>query len=111
MDELQSLKSNETFKKFDFKRIAPVTIIEIDTLILYQKQLINNQADFIHLIESYHQHTRFDLGGKLPPKLIEEHALKSAIPFSEFVREYAYNHEIEINFEIISGLLNEYGIS
>lgn len=109
IEKLEELKSDNALKDFNFSGVAPITIVEIDTLILYQGEL-NNYLDFINLIAAYHEQTRFDLGGKLPPKLIEEHALKSSISFSEFVRDFAYQNKIEIDFKIMASLLKEFGI-
>jgi hypothetical protein len=108
-DELDKLKLDDRLKGIDFTGIAPVTIIEIDTLILYQSEL-KTHAELLHLIGAYHQHTRFDLGGKLPPEKVEEHALKSALSFSEFVRDYAHKLQVEIKFDVIEALLKEFGI-
>jgi hypothetical protein len=111
IDVMQKMKSDLKFSFFDFNRVMPLTIIEIDTLILYQKYFIERKFDLINLIEQYHRYVRFDLAGKLPSELIEEHAMKSALSFSEFVRNHSHTFGLDIDFKIISKMLNEYGIN
>ena len=111
IDKLETLKTDIRFEGFDFNRIMPLTIIEIDILILYQQCFVEKQFDLLSLIENYQQFVRFDLAGKLPPQFVEEHAMKSALSFSEFVRNQAHNLNIEIDFKIITPLLKNFGIS
>lgn len=108
MDELELLKSDERFKEFDFSKIVPLTIIEIDTLILYEIHFITKKIDLLTMIELYHCHVRFDLGEKLSPAYTEEHALKSALSFSEFARDYANDHEIQLNIGMLAEMLKKY---
>lgn len=110
IDELQRVKDIPKLKHINFDNIRPITVIEIDTLILYEGQFKNGNFDLATLIERYHDYVQFPLVNKLPPQKIEEHALKSAISFSEFVRDIALSNGIDINFAIISKMLNEYGI-
>lgn len=111
IEELEKLKTNPEYKEFDFNNIVPLTVIEIDTLILYQNQFVQKEIDLASLIRAYQSHVRFDLAGKLPAHLVEKHALQSAISFSEFVREYVLKKGIQINFETIIEMLKEYNIS
>ncbi len=110
LDEIEGMKSDTRFSQFDFSRIMPLTIIDIDTLILYQNQFKEREMDLIRLIESYHDYVRFDLTGKVEPRFIEKHANQSAIPFSEFVRGYAHEKNIQFDFTKVSELLMEYGV-
>jgi hypothetical protein len=111
VDKLELSKSKQEFNKIDFKNVVPITIVEIDTLILYENHFKNHEINLYDLIEQYHQYVRFDLGGKLPPEAIEEHALRSAISFSEFVRSLAHKLNLEIDFNVVNGLLGQYGIT
>lgn len=110
IDELESLKRDAKYKEFDFAKIIPITLIEIDTLILYEKYFATNRIDLVTLIKNYHDYVRFDLSDELTPDVIEEHALKSAISFSEFVRDYAQKDGIQIDFEIVEEKLKEFGV-
>jgi hypothetical protein len=111
IDEVEKLKSDSRFADFDFNKVMPLTIIEIDTLILYHQYFIENKFNLLKLVEQYHEYVRFDLAGKLPAELIEEHAMRSALSFSEFVRDHAHSLRLEINFQIINQMLAEYGIA
>jgi hypothetical protein len=110
-DEIEILKLDSRFENFDFNRVMPLTIIEIDTLILYQNYFKEKKMNLVRLIESYHDFVRFDLAGKVRPESVEEHANKSAIPFSEFVRDFSHQLKLEIDFKILSEMLKQYGIS
>lgn len=110
IDELQRVKENPNLKHINFDNIRPITVIEIDTLILYEEQFKNGGFELVSLIERYHEHVQFSQVNNLPPEKIEEHALKSAISFSEFVRYVALSNGVDINFTIISKMLNEFGI-
>lgn len=111
IDELQRVKDNPNLKHINFDNIRPITVIEIDTLILYEGQFKSGNFDLVFLLEKYHEHVQFSEVNKLPPEKIEEHALKSAISFSEFVRDFALSNGLDINFTIISKMLSEYGIN
>lgn len=112
IEELESLKSNPIFSEFNFNDILPPTVIEIDTLILYQKQFSDNEINLMYLIKAYQSYVQFYLAGQLPPHLIEKHALQSSISFSEFVRDYAHKNGIQINFETITEILKrDYNIT
>jgi hypothetical protein len=109
-DELDKLKADPKYSSFDFSRIRPLTILEIDTLILYQELFQSGQFDLIYLIRKFHGHVRYEAVGHLPPNEVETHAKMSAISFSEFVRDYAHSKKVEIDFTIISKKLNQFGI-
>ena len=110
-DEIEELRIDERFKDFDFDRIMPLTIIEIDTLILYENYFKNKEMELIRIIEAYHDFVRFEFAGKVEPAFVEEHANKSAISFSEFVRDFAHKLQLNISFSIISEMLKKYGIN
>lgn len=105
-DELASLKAANTFPEFDFSRIMPVTLVEIDTLILYQHHFQTKQLDFITLLDMYHQHVRLDLQGDQA----DQHIFQSVLPFSEFVRDYGHRIGIRLNMETFKKLYKDYGI-
>lgn len=111
IDELKRVRDNPKLKHINFNNIQPITIIEIDTLILYEGLFKSGCFDLTYLINQYHNYVQFSSVNNLPPEKIEEHALKSAISFSEFVRDFALSNEINIDFAIISKMLSEYGIS
>jgi hypothetical protein len=109
-DELEKLKTDAKYKDFDFARVAPLTIIEIDTLILYQEQFKNGTFDLVDMIRHFQNYVLYRSVGCIPPEFIEAHAKQSALSFSEYVREVAHRNKIEIDFKQITRLLNKYGI-
>lgn len=110
MDELDSLKQDPSFKDCNFTNVFPITLIEIDTLILYENEFIRGKLDLISLIGEYHQFVRFGKESTLSPEMIETHAMQSALSFSEFVRDYSHKHGMQIDFNIISEMLEEFGV-
>ena len=110
MDELLLLKSQEFYKDFDFNKVCPITLIEIDTLILYEQSFINEKLDLINLIKAYHLYVQYGKEKDLPPERLEQHVYKSVLSFSEFARDYAHKNDIHLDLKIISEMLSEYGI-
>ena len=109
-DAISKMKEEKEFSKFDFEKIKPLTIIEIDTLILFVSQLKEGKLNIIDLIDNYQQYVDY---GRINFKSIEEiktHAHQSAIPFSEFVRDYSNKFGIEFNMRQLTNLFNDYGI-
>ena len=111
LDELELLKQDAFYANYNFAQILPVTIVEIDTLILYEQQFIEQKLDLVALIKDYHRFVRFGEEKNIDPKMIETHTLQSALSFSEFVRNYSHKLGIQINFDIISGMLTKFGIT
>ena len=105
-DEINALKEANTFPAFDYTRIMPVTLIEIDTLILYLHHFQTGQLNLISLLDLYHQHVRLDLQGDDALN----HIFQSVLPFSEFVREYGYTIHITLNTDIFKQLYRDHGI-
>ncbi len=111
IDELKLLKKDPCFKDFNFANVLPVTIVEIDTLILYEEHFIQGRYDLISLIKQYHKYVCFGEEEMLAPEEVEKHALQSALSFSEFVRNFSHSIGIDINFNILSKILINFGIS
>jgi len=105
-DEIAELKAANTFSAFDYSRIMPVTLVEIDTLILYLHQFQISQFDLISLLDLYHQHVRLDLQGNDA----DNHIFQSVLPFSEFVREHGYTIGVRLNIDVFKQLYRDYGI-
>jgi hypothetical protein len=105
-DEIAALKAANTFPGFDYTRIMPVTLVEVDTLILYLHHFQTKQFDLISLMDLYHQHVRLDLQGQDA----DNHIFQSVLPFSEFVREYGYTIGVTLNMDILKKLYKDYGI-
>ncbi len=108
-NELTTLKSEMEGRGFDFSRIAPLTIIEIDTLILYQEQFKQGQFDLIRLIQSFHNHVAYSRTDFPSLEEIEIHAMQSGLPFSEFVRDYGYTIGIQLDMRSVLNMFRSYG--
>ena len=109
-DGLEELKKEAELKPFDFSRISPVTLIEIDTLILYEEHFGNGELDVINLISDYHSYVRFRKETFLNPTDILNHAMKSAIPFSEFARDQGFKKNIVLNMDKLFQMFHKFGI-
>lgn len=111
MDELEKLKEDPFYNGYKhWGNILPITVIEIDTLILYEKQLAEGKLELTSLIQHYHQFVRFGEEKNIPAEQREHHALQSALSFSEFIRNYGHTIGVKINFEIVSDMLSKFGI-
>ena len=110
LDELEKVKADDINKELDFSGVKPVTLVEIDSLILYQDHFKEGRLSLIGLLEGYHQHVRYDLAGKVAGKDVEAHALQSASSFAEFLRDMAHQKGLPIWFSRIDDLLNRLGI-
>jgi hypothetical protein len=106
VDEIDALKAANTFSGFDYTRIMPVTLVEIDTLILYLHHFQAKQFDLISLLDLYHQHVKLDLEGDEA----DNHIFQSVLPFSEFVREYGYTIGVTLNTDVLKRIYKDYGI-
>ncbi len=106
VDEIGALKELDVFPGFDYSRIMPVTLVEIDTLILYLHHFETGQLNLIDLLDLYHQHVRLDLQGAEA----DQHIFQSCIPFSEFTRDRGYEIGINLNIETLKTLYRDCGI-
>jgi hypothetical protein len=106
-DEIAALKAANTFPGFDYTNIIPVTLVEIDTMILYLHHFQTGQLNLVSLLDLYHQHVRLDLQGEEADRYI----FQSVLPFSEFVRDYGYTANIRLNMDVFKQLYRDYGIT
>lgn len=109
-DGLKELKGKEELLQFDFTSVMPVTVVEIDTLILYQDQFQTMELDFENLLIQYHEHVQFRKKDFQTTLELEKHALQSAIPFAEFARQVAHEKNIQIDHKNLTQLLRQYNI-
>ena len=109
-DGLAALQQKKELKDFDFFRVFPVTVVEVDTLIFYEEQFIQGQLNLETLIQQYHAFVNFRKQEFLSRDEIETHALQSAIPFAEFVRQESYRQKVELSLEKLFKLFGKFGI-
>lgn len=109
-DELAKLKLDPKYNYFDFSKIGPLTIMEIDTPILYQDVFRDGKFNLLDLIRKFHGYVRYNAVGHISPNEIEAHAKESAISFSAFVRDVTHQYHVQIDFTVISRKLQQFGI-
>lgn len=81
-EELQGLKSDG----YNISKVRPITIIEIDTFLLYQKQFANKRIKLEELIDEYIVYTSFDSSKKFPDEeALHSYYKSTLISFSDFV--------------------------
>jgi hypothetical protein len=110
-DEINDIKNKAAFANFDLVRIRPLTIIEIDSFILYLRNFAKNELELSTVIDDFHRHVQYDFKNPKNYEEAEEHALRSGIPFSEFIRDYCHKKDIEIDIGPITDILGQYGIA
>lgn len=70
----------------DVKNVKPITVINIDSLILYQDLFISNRWKLEDMIDDYHKITKFKKGIKFKNEAhMVDHANRSTIPFSHYL--------------------------
>ena len=106
-DEIAALKAANTFPGFDYTKIIPVTLVEIDTMILFLNHFQTGQLNLVSLLDLYHQHVRLDL----QREEADRHIFQSVLPFSEFVRDYGYTANIRLNMDVLKQLYRDYRIT
>lgn len=83
-EELEKLKKKYNHI-FDFSRLLPVTIIEIDSLIFLKENFRNAALDLAELIRSYHRQVQFDKKTFRSKREKEDHSLQTLESFSDFL--------------------------
>lgn len=107
-EELERLRTLPELTGYDFSRIHPVTLVEIDTLIMYKKYFEDNTLDYIELLRAFHQTVNYR---KENVKDAYQFAFQSAIPFSTFVEDYCLERGLPLEFSALHKLLSAYSIT
>ncbi len=110
-DQLKKLKREPGMEAVDLARIMPLTIMEIDTLILYEPKLKTGVMDLKTLLDSYHNQVHLNKFSFISKLQAEQHAMQSSIPFAEFARRYQYDHGIEPDLKRLFKMMKAYGIN
>jgi hypothetical protein len=108
MDELRLLQNDPANSMLNFSKIMPITIIEIDTIILFQAHFANGSLDLVSMLLRFHEHVLYDPLGRVNSSNVEEQIMKSLLPFSEFAREYGYSKGIKLSLDPLTGVLSRY---
>lgn len=106
-EELTKIRAKPEFSSYNFDNIHPVTLVEIDTLIYYQKYFNDGTLDYIELVRNFHAVVNYR---KKNVQDVEQFAFQSCIPFSVFVEDYCIEHNINPDPDQLYTLLKSYGI-
>lgn len=105
--EIAKLKALPEYASFDFDKVKPVTLVEIDSLIFYQRQFADNTLNYIELLRKYHEVVNYR---KVDVKDVVQFAHQSCIPFSVFVEDYCIEKEIPPDMAALHELLIRFGV-
>lgn len=109
-EELELLHSGHPFNPDKF-RIYPLTIIEIDTLILLSEIFKERKGSLENLIKAFHKHVQMNFSGRFNSiDDIQYHLTTSVLPFSEFARHIYNGHDLDSAIDVVIKLFQSYGI-
>jgi hypothetical protein len=91
-----------------FDNVMPLTILEIDTLILYEKQFQEGVFDLFNLLTDYHAQVQLHRSNFIGAADKKHHARQSALPFAEFLTRYRYEMGITPDTTRIMSMLDAY---
>lgn len=99
--ELNKLKANPTFKGCDLSKVRPLTLVDVDTLILYRTNFENGELDLFEMLETYQAYVNF-------ASCTDENYSWGITPFPAFADEYAERKGVKVDFKL---LLDAYNFS
>jgi len=108
-DALNEASKDQQFKNLDFAKVAPVTIIEIDSLLLYEQNFRLNQLNLLSLISQFHYWVNY----KREPRDgtdFRSQSWRSMLSFSEFLRDKAKDLDIRLESGRLNDLLDKFGL-
>jgi hypothetical protein len=93
----------------DYTRVMPVTLVEMDSLILYEEQFKTGVFNLFDLLDAYHYEVamRAKFNNETETR---QHAFRQ-IPFAQYIRQYALTKGIDIMFNRVDALLRNMGIT
>jgi len=89
--ELESLEQ----KGLVVKNIRPLTIINIDTLIVYSDLLKHKKIHLENLIDDYHKLSNLKIKDPISEKDLKEKYMERFMPFDVFVHNYCNNKKLQ----------------
>lgn len=106
--EINAMKAHPDFAGIDFSKVRPVTVVEVDSLLMYQAQFKTGAFDFFRLMGQYHvavdswttYYTKEDC---------QKHAQKQ-LAFATFLDQIAHSRNVEIDLSGLDVLLSSHGI-
>lgn len=93
-DELSKMKEKAEFKGVDFSVVKPVTLVDIDTLILYRINFEKGELDLYDMIEAYQKYVDFKSAN-------DQNFENAVIPFSAFARNYVEDKGVDVDLKLI----------
>jgi hypothetical protein len=110
-EELSKLKNDATYADFDFDRIKPISIVEIDTLILMAEFLKLNVGSFEDLLERFHAHVRLNFKGPFQSTAeIKKYANTCTLPLAEFARTMFNGDDLKPAIKLLIEMLKAYSV-
>lgn len=98
-DEINKLKADAAFKGCDFSKVRPLTLVDIDTLILYRTNFEKGELDLFEMLEAYQAFVDFK-------SCTDENYPRGIIPFAAFADEYAEKKRVKVDFKLLSDTYN-----
>lgn len=100
-EELKKLTVDPALKGRDFSSVRPLTLVDIDTLILYRTNFENGELNLFEVLEAYQAYVDFK-------SCTDKNYERGIIPFAVFTDEYADNKGVKVDFKL---LLDTYNFS
>lgn len=96
-DEIEELKKDPEYINVNFSNTQSVTLVDIDTLILYQPHFENQDIDFIDLLSQFQSTVRYEDNSART----EEQWAMTLPSFADFVTNEFEKRNIKLNFQPI----------
>jgi hypothetical protein len=93
-DELAKLKANAVFIDSDFSLVKHLTLVDIDTLILYRTNFENGEMSLFEMLRDYQDYVDFK-------SCTEENYNHGIIPLASFADEYAGKKGIKVDLILL----------
>jgi len=100
-EELKKLQADSAFKDCDFSSVRPLTLVDIDTLILYRTNFEKGELDLFEMLEAYQAEVDFK-------SCTDQNYVRGIIPFAAFADEFAAKKGVKVDFKL---LLDTYNFS
>jgi hypothetical protein len=94
---LAKLMGEPQNKGLDISMIQPITLIDIDTLILYRANFRSGELNLFELLQRYIQHVNFESVSKQ----LDKHSQNAIIPFAFFAENEARKKGIQVDLQLI----------
>ncbi len=108
-ESLNSLKQQPGNENLNYNSVRPLTVIEVDTMILYEDSFTEPAFNFLDQIDAYHAKVGMR-GIPANPQMRKQHA-SNQISFADFIRDTALQHRIIPGVQRIIAQLLAIGLS